>query len=137
MHAVVMESLEEYLSGLLDPAERRRIEAHLHDCPGCRAGIDGMTELSSLFGVLQNQECEPAPGFYSRVVERIEAASAEPSFASLFAFDLVFARRLDLPRLQEVFWDIVLSKRRHLAHAGVIASACAKRRSTKSKWGEL
>jgi len=94
MHAVVMESLEEYLSGLLDPAERRRIEAHLHDCPGCRAGIDGMTELSSLFGVLQNQECEPAPGFYSRVVERIEAASAEPSFASLFAFDLVFARRL-------------------------------------------
>ena len=36
---------------------------------------------------------------------------------------LVMARRLGLLRLQEVFWDIVLSKRRHLAHARVLASA--------------
>jgi len=36
---------------------------------------------------------------------------------------LAMARRLELLRLQEVFRDIVRSKRRHLAHAGVLASA--------------
>jgi len=94
MHAVVMESLEEYLSGVLEPAARRRIEAHLNDCASCRAGMDGMAGVSSLFGALRSQECEPAAGFYARVAERIEANSAAPSLAGLFAFDLVFARRL-------------------------------------------
>jgi len=41
---------------------------------------------------------------------------------------LVFAKRLGLLRLQEVFHYIVLTKRRHLAHASVIASACMVRR---------
>lgn len=94
MHAVVMESLEEYLSGLLEPAVRRSIEAHWNGCPGCRAELGGMADLSGLFGALRNQEYEPAPGFYARVVERIESTSAAPSFAGLFAFDLVFLRRL-------------------------------------------
>jgi predicted anti-sigma-YlaC factor YlaD len=89
-----MESLEEYLSGVLEPAVRRRIEAHLNECASCRAGMDGMAGVSSLFGALRNQACEAAPGFYARVVERIEATSAAPSLAGLFAFDLVFARRL-------------------------------------------
>jgi len=94
MHAVVMESLEEYLSGLLEPAVRRRIETHLNECASCRAGMDGMAGVSRLFGALRSQECDPAPGFYARVVERIETTSPAPSFAGLFAFDLVFARRL-------------------------------------------
>jgi anti-sigma factor RsiW len=89
-----MESLEEYLSGLLEPAAHRRIEAHLHDCASCRAGIESMADVSRLFGALRNQECEPDPGFYARVVDRIEITSAAPSLAGLFAFDLVFARRL-------------------------------------------
>ncbi len=45
---------------------------------------------------------------------------------------LAFARRLGLLRLQEVFRDIVLSKRRHLVHASVIASACFMRRGRKA-----
>ena len=94
MHAVVMESLEEYLSGLLDPVARRRIETHLQDCPSCRAGMEGMAEVSHLFGGLRSEVCEPAPGFYARVVERIETGNTAPSFTGLFAFDLVFARRL-------------------------------------------
>jgi predicted anti-sigma-YlaC factor YlaD len=79
---------------VLEPAVRRRIEAHLNECASCRAGMDGMAGVSSLFGALRNQACEAAPGFYARVVERIEATSAAPSLAGLFAFDLVFARRL-------------------------------------------
>jgi predicted anti-sigma-YlaC factor YlaD len=94
MHAVVMESLEEYLSGLLEPASCRRIETHLNDCASCRAEIDGFTGVARLFGALRSEECEPAPGFYARVAERIEANSAARSFAGLFGFDLVLARRL-------------------------------------------
>ena len=32
MHGVVIESLEEYLSGALEPAAQRDIEAHLSNC---------------------------------------------------------------------------------------------------------
>ncbi len=45
---------------------------------------------------------------------------------------LVFAKRLGLPRLEEVFREIVESKRRHLAHASVIAAACLTRRKKKN-----
>jgi len=94
MHAVVTESLEEYLSGVLEPAVRRSIETHLHDCASCRAEVGGMADVSQLFGALRSQPCEPAAGFYARVVERIEANRFAPSFAGLFAFDLGFAKRL-------------------------------------------
>ena len=93
MHAVVKESLEEYLSGVLEPAVRRRIETHLNDCASCRADVDSLADVSRLFGALRNEAYEPAPGFYARVVERIEA-SGTPSLAGLFGFDLAFARRL-------------------------------------------
>ncbi|HEY9141932.1 MAG TPA: zf-HC2 domain-containing protein [Bryobacteraceae bacterium] len=92
MHRVVMESLEEYLSDVLEPAARRRIETHLSDCVSCRAEMDGLADVSRLFGALRNEAYEPAPGFYARVVKRIEAGTA-PSLG-LFGFDLAFARRL-------------------------------------------
>jgi len=94
MHAVVSESLEEYLSGLVEPAARRRIEAHLVGCAGCRAEVDSMAGISQLFGALRNEAYQAAPGFYARVMERIEANGPAPSLAGLFAFDLIFARRL-------------------------------------------
>lgn len=89
-----MESLEEYLSGLLEPAARRRIEAHLDGCADCRAQVSGFAQVSSLFASLKSDGMEAAPGFYSRVAQRIQTRRAAPSFASLFAFDLVLARRL-------------------------------------------
>jgi hypothetical protein len=39
---------------------------------------------------------------------------------------LLFVRRLGLVRLQELFRDIIRNKRRHLAHASAIASACCE-----------
>ena len=94
MHAVVLESLEEYLSGVLEPAERRRVEAHLDGCASCRADVDGMADLSGLFEAFASRPYQPAPGFYARVAQRIQANSAAPAFGGLFAFDLVMARRL-------------------------------------------
>ena len=64
MHAVVMESLEEYLSGTLKPAALRDIEAHLSTCETCRQEVAGMQEVSQWFGALKvAEELEPAPGF--------------------------------------------------------------------------
>jgi predicted anti-sigma-YlaC factor YlaD len=97
MHAVVMESLEEYLAGTLPPVLLRDIETHLGTCRMCREEIQGMREVSQLFGSLQTQETEAwsaAPGFYAKVMERVSQRKAAPGFANLFSLDLVFGRRL-------------------------------------------
>ena len=95
MHAVVMESLEEYLSGTLEPAAGRDVEAHLSACERCREELAGMRNISELFVSLQPEEAlEPAPGFYARVIQQVGERKAVPSFAGFFALDLALARRL-------------------------------------------
>ena len=97
MHAVVVESLEEYLSGTLEPVTQREIEAHLSACGTCREELQSMQEFSSLFGSLRSAEVfDPVPGFHARVMQQVSAQkpAAAPSFASLFALDFAFGRRL-------------------------------------------
>jgi anti-sigma factor RsiW len=95
MHAVVMESFEEYLSGTLKPEALRDIEAHLSSCEACREEVAGMQEVSALFREFTPQEAiEPTPGFYNRVVRQVGGRKAAPAFASLFSLDLAFGRRV-------------------------------------------
>jgi anti-sigma factor RsiW len=95
MHAVVKDSLEEYLSGTLAPAEQRDIEVHLSACNGCREELAGMQDISQLFGFLQPEAAmEPSPGFYARVMQEVGGRKAVPSFAGIFSLDLAFGRRL-------------------------------------------
>jgi len=99
MHAVVMESLEEYLSGTLNPAESRDIEAHLNSCEMCRQEVAGMQEVSQLFDALKPADeaigpVTPAPGFYAKVMREVGNRQAVPSFAGFFALDFAFGRRL-------------------------------------------
>src|SRR5215468_12607208 len=96
MHTVVMESLEEYLAGALEPAAQRKIEAHLNTCRSCREEMESMREVSQLFGSLRSDEVfETAPGFCTRVLAQVnERKAAVPAFASLFGLDFAFARRL-------------------------------------------
>lgn len=95
MHPVVMESLEEYLSGTLEPAAQRKIEAHLSACESCLEELAGMQEVSQLFGCLRSEEVlEPAPGFYAAVMRQVGERETVPSVWSLFALDLAFGRRL-------------------------------------------
>ena len=95
MHAVVMESLEEYLTGALEPATQREIETHLSTCRLCREELHSMQEVSQLFGSLRSDEVvSAAPGFYARVLQQAGGQKAAPSFASLFALDFAFGRRL-------------------------------------------
>ena len=95
MHAVVMDSLEEYLSGILEPAVEREIEAHLLACDTCRDEVSGMRELAPLFGSLRSDEVvDPGLGFFAGVMRQVAEAKPARSFASLFALDFAFGRRL-------------------------------------------
>ncbi len=95
MHAVVMESLEEFLSGTLEPAERRAVEAHLGACLSCREEIRGMQDVSQLFVSLRSEEVlEPTEAFYSGVVRQVNESLPAPSFSGLFALNFAFGRRL-------------------------------------------
>lgn len=95
MHAVVMESLEDYLSGTLEPEREIAIQAHLKICVLCREEVRGMQDVSQLFVLLQPKErVEPSAGFYGRVMRQVGAERPAPSFAGLFALDFAFGRRL-------------------------------------------
>ena len=95
MHAVVMESLEQYLSGSLKPAALRDIEAHLSNCELCRREVAGMQQVSQWFGAFKvAEETVPPPGFYARVMRQVGHRQAVPSFAGFFALDFAFGRRL-------------------------------------------
>ena len=95
MHSVVMESLEEYLSGTLKPAVLRDIEAHLSNCETCRQEVAGMQQVSQWFGAFRvEEELAPAPGFYARAMRQVGHRQAVPSFAGFFALDFAFGRRL-------------------------------------------
>jgi anti-sigma factor RsiW len=95
MHAAVMESLEDYLSGSLNLADRQRVEAHLNQCEMCREEIAALEDVSLLFEGLRSEVAmEPAPGFYARVMKRVGERRPVQSVANLFAFDLAVGRRL-------------------------------------------
>ena len=97
MHAGMMDNLEEYLAGTLEPAQFREIESHLSSCRACREEVRCMREVSGLFAALRRDEADTwnvAPGFSARVMEKLEQRKAIPAFAGFFALNLGFARRL-------------------------------------------
>jgi anti-sigma factor RsiW len=100
MHTVVMDSLEEYLSGTLEPAGRRKVEAHLSACKTCREEMREMQDVSLLFGSLRNEEAmDVSPGFFAGIMRQAGERRPAPSFAGLFALDFAFGRRLVLASL--------------------------------------
>ncbi|HET8549230.1 MAG TPA: hypothetical protein VFL57_14550 [Bryobacteraceae bacterium] len=90
MHEPVIESLEEILRG---DAPAPKAAAHMSSCELCRREVAAMAEQSDLFRALWTADpVEPAPGFYARVIHRVETQT-RPSVWSLFG-DSLFARRL-------------------------------------------
>jgi anti-sigma factor RsiW len=89
MHEPVIQRLEEYLDGNGPFPE---VEEHLSKCAGCREELDAMQAQTALFRRAFRVQSEPDPGFYARVMNRIET-QAKPSVWSLFA-ESMFAKRL-------------------------------------------
>jgi anti-sigma factor RsiW len=91
MHQVILDRLEEHLSGSLSP---REFTAHLESCEECRTEVHEMQELSGALGTLRiREQIAPPPGFYARVSQRLEAERPR-SLWSLFRLDPSFGKRI-------------------------------------------
>src|SRR5689334_14719092 len=96
MHRIIRDHLEEVLNGLGSAPEHPAVK-HLMDCEDCRDTVAAMREQAAmLWQWLGGADGEPRPGFYARVIDRIEAQSG--SAWALF-FDSLFARRIALASL--------------------------------------
>ena len=91
MHREIRDHLEEVLAR---PAEKASTySAHLAACKECRDEIAALREQAELLREWRAPaEAEPRPGFYARVIERIEAQGAR-SIWNLF-FESAFGRRI-------------------------------------------
>jgi anti-sigma factor RsiW len=101
MHRLIRDHLEEVLAG--SGSESRGSEEnasqlrHLHECEECRQEVEAMREHAALLRELRipaSIEVAPQPGFYARVMERIEARSAGSIWTAVF--DSSFGRRIAL-----------------------------------------
>ncbi len=81
MHGLIRERLEDYLRGAALPPE---FDEHLRNCDDCREELNSMQDQSRMLHVLAPaQAMDPAPGFYARVMERVES-QRRPSFWDAF-----------------------------------------------------
>jgi len=91
MHQSVRVGLEEYLAGTGPVSEE--FSAHLKTCRECAEQLQALNEQARLVRALRPSEAlEPAPGFYARVVGRIERRAQPSMWAALL--DPSFGRRI-------------------------------------------
>lgn len=93
MNKPIVNSLEEYLSGELRGEALAEFEAMLERQAGAREQAEAFLQQGELLRTLRApREMEPAPGFYGRVMERIEQQAANSLWAVFF--EPFFARKL-------------------------------------------
>lgn len=89
MHPPTQDGLEGYLAGKPDP----QFLQHIAACGECKELVGQMKENTELFRSLRPEvELDPSPGFYARVMDRIDAQRST-SIWSVF-LEPLFARRL-------------------------------------------
>lgn len=79
------EQISAYLDKQLEPGEARALELHLGECEGCRATLNEMRELNSLFR--EAERFEPSPFLWNRIAADFDKdrSSAHPWGASILA----------------------------------------------------
>lgn len=76
-HAALAELLAGYVDDELTPEDRLRVEAHLPDCPGCRAELQAQTVIRSR--LMRESETLASTELADKILARIATApSAEP-----------------------------------------------------------
>jgi predicted anti-sigma-YlaC factor YlaD len=88
MHRSIRDHLEEVLAGSRDGA---KLQEHLTNCEECGSEVEAMREQALLLRDLRS-DVEPRPGFYARVMERIDA-EGPASIWNVF-IESAFGRRL-------------------------------------------
>lgn len=93
MHQVIKDHLETFLSGSEQGRLPMEFRTHLEACESCRDAVQQMQEQAGLLAVLRSPcETEARPGFYARVMDRIEAQRGD-SIWSVF-LESAFGRRI-------------------------------------------
>ncbi len=93
MHQPIREHLETYLAGIEGLESTREVEDHLNSCEQCRKTLSAMRRQAEAIQTLRpSAEMDPQPGFYARVLDRIESQRV-PSVWELF-LEPAFGRRL-------------------------------------------
>ena len=101
MHRIIRDHLEEVLTGP-GSASEHPAGKHLTECEECRDAVAAMREQAAVLrqwrlAHTEISEIEPRPGFYARVLDRIEAQGPGSVF-TLF-FDSLFGRRIAMASL--------------------------------------
>ena len=98
MHSIIRDHLEDILAGP-GSAPEHPAGKHLRECEECRDAVAAMHGQAAMLRQWRTPagENEPRPGFYARVLERIEAQTPRSVF-SLF-FDSLFGRRIAMASL--------------------------------------
>ncbi|HML18235.1 MAG TPA: hypothetical protein VK419_14495 [Bryobacteraceae bacterium] len=99
MHRLIRDHLEQVLAApggnhsgsAPNSADVKESNAHLAECEACRDEIAAMREQAEMLRELR-ADVEPRPGFYARVLERIEAQGAG-SIWNAFS-ESAFSRRI-------------------------------------------
>lgn len=93
MHGSVRDRLESLLAQDSSLKEHQDVENHLLSCAECSTELQAMKTQSNLLGLLRPpEEAEPSPGFYARVMQRIEERG--PVSVWLLFVSSAFSRRL-------------------------------------------
>jgi|YNPMSStandDraft_1061717.scaffolds.fasta_scaffold01172_13 anti-sigma factor RsiW len=93
MHEEIRNQLEEYLEGPANRSSLERVRRHLERCESCRQEAEQMRQQAELLRSLRaEEELAPLPGFYARVLARVEAQRRLPVLAAFL--DPGFGRRL-------------------------------------------
>lgn len=66
----LQEKFADYLTGDLDAASRRRVQAHIAGCAACRADLEDLTMVWAKLGVLPEEQ--PGPGLRHRFYGMLE-----------------------------------------------------------------
>ena len=91
MHRVIRDHLEEVLQESQIEDCDSRVVSHIRECEECRGEVEAMRAQARMLQALR-ADAEPRPGFYSRVIDRIERQGAA-SVWSVFS-ESPFGRRI-------------------------------------------
>ncbi len=84
MHGSIRDRLEDLLSPKRPAAGERDLTDHLASCSECLSELHAMEDQSVMLQALRAPEgLEPAPGFYARVMQRIEERAKETIWGAL------------------------------------------------------
>ena len=94
MHRLVRDHIEDIVAGV----ESASVTAHLKACAECQSDVTAMRAQSAALRELRApNDAEPRPGFYARVMERIEAQG--PLLSGVCSSNRRFGRRIAVASL--------------------------------------